>query len=328
MANRDATPLPESTAEKLSTPFSSDSSVTSAESCLANLPASIVIREQSMRPARNLPLFLQSDLEPWKIDQIYNYLWFARGPILRARSLHRYSITRRQVVITESPSEHLISDYSVIFIKPLPEYLLSYEFWDQHLSGDKALHSAACGFLLSYTWLVAYRTDFNIARECSLLPESLTWNAWTLFTNSFLDHLEDSETQLISQRYLYGELRMSRINYIYKLIPSLWFGDKPTRGFMPTSMWNKSFLERNIARLLGLFVFLSLILSAMQVGLSTSQLQENVNFVNASYGFVVASLFVVLLTAAVSLVVLIWNIRYKILLPWTLGLKEMRGHDF
>ncbi|KAI8648635.1 hypothetical protein NCS57_01475100 [Fusarium keratoplasticum] len=217
--------------------------------------------------------------------------------------------------------------YSVIFVKPLPGYLLSYEFWERHLSSDKALHSAACGLLLSYTWLVAYRTDFDIAKEYSLLPESLTWNAWTSFVTSFLDHLEVSETQLISQRYLYGELRMSRINYIYKLIPSLWFRDNPMRGFMPTSMWNKSFLERNIARLLGIFVFFSLILSAMQVGLATSQLQENVSFVNASYGFVVTSLFIVLLSAVISLVILVWHVRYKIILPWTLSLQEIRGHD-
>ncbi|RGP81418.1 hypothetical protein FLONG3_563 [Fusarium longipes] len=241
------------TVEKLSTPFSPESSVVSAKSCIENLPASVVAREQSIRPARNLNLFLLTDLETWKIDRIYSHLWFAGGRLLRARSLHRYSVSRRQVVITENPSEHLVSDYSVIFIKPLPEYLLSHEFWDHHLSDDKSLHSAACGLLLSYTWLIAYKTDFNMARDLSLLPEGLTWDAWTRFANSFLDHLEASDTQLISQRYLYGELRMSRLNYIYKIIPALWSNDKPLRGFMPTSMWNKSFLERNVARLLGLF---------------------------------------------------------------------------
>lgn len=327
MLNYGVTPLHEPVVEKLSTPFSSDCSVASAESCLANLPASIVARGRSFRPARDLTLFLRSELEPWRIDRIYDYLWFARDRLMQARSLHRHAVSRRQIVITESPSEHLISDYSVIFVKPLPGYLLSYEFWERHLSSDKALHSAACGLLLSYTWLVAYRTDFDIAKEYSLLPESLTWNAWTSFVTSFLDHLEVSETQLISQRYLYGELRMSRINYIYKLIPSLWFRDNPMRGFMPTSMWNKSFLERNIARLLGIFVFFSLILSAMQVGLATSQLQENVSFVNASYGFVVTSLFIVLLSAVISLVILVWHVRYKIILPWTLSLQEIRGHD-
>ncbi|KAL5344599.1 hypothetical protein ACLOAV_010291 [Pseudogymnoascus australis] len=328
MLDRRVTPLDEPPLGRLPVPFSPNHSVTSLETCLADLPASIVARGRAFRPARDLAFFLRSELEPWRIDRIYDYLWFARDRILQARALHRHEVSRRQIVITESPSEHLISDYSVIFVKPLPGYLLSYEFWDRYLSSDPALHSVACGLLLSYTWLVAYRTDFDLAKERNLVPKDLDWNAWTTLATSFLDHLEASDTQLISKRYLYGELLMSRINYIYKLIPSLWFKDNPMRGFMPTSMWNGSFLERNIARLLGAFVFFSLILSAMQVGLATNQLQENPRFLNASYGFVVASLFIVSLCAAVSLVILIWHIRYKILLPWKLGLQEIRGNDF
>jgi hypothetical protein len=120
---------------------------------------------------------------------------------------------------------------------------------------------------------------------------------------------------------------MARVNYIYKLIPSLRFRDNPKRGFMPTSMWNGSFLNRNIARLLGIFAFFSLILSAMQDGLATTHLQDNVIFVNASYGFVVVSLFIVSFCAGVSLAVLVWHVRYKIILPWSLGLQEIRGYD-
>lgn len=247
---------------------------------------------------------------------------------MQARSLHRNAVSRRQIVITESPSEHLISDYSVIFIKPLPEYLLSHEFWKLHLACDKRLHSAACGLLLSYTWLIAYQTDFTIAQDCHLLPIGMTWKFWTRFASDFLDHLKASENQLISDRYLYGELRMSRVNYIYKLIPSLWFNDNPMRGFMPTSMWNKSFLERNVTRLLGIFVFFSLVLSAMQVGLTTDQLRDNVAFAQASYGFAIASLFIVLFSAIVSIFTFVWLVRYKIILPWTLGLQEIRGHDY
>ncbi|KAI0455757.1 hypothetical protein F5B21DRAFT_470539 [Xylaria acuta] len=311
-------------------PFNADCSVGNLETCLANLPVSVLAQNGAIRPMRDLPSFLPLDLETLMIDRIYGYLWFARDRSLHARPLHQYAVLRRQIVLTEIPSEHLISDYSVIFIKPLPSYLLLHEFWADHLS-HPALHSAACGFLLSYTWLITYRSDFDIAKENRLLPESLTWNAWKSFATSFIDHLEASETQLFSKRYHYGELRMSRVNYIYKLIPSLWFDGeplfdgKPFRGFMPTSMWNGSFVERNTTRLLGLFVFFSLILSAMQVGLATSQLQDDVNFVRAAYGFAIASLFVVLLSAGISLVLLIWNVRYKIVLPWKLGLQEMRG---
>ena len=38
----------------------------------------------------------------------------------------------------------------MIFIKPLPEYLLSFEFWDKHLGADTDIRKSACGLLLSY----------------------------------------------------------------------------------------------------------------------------------------------------------------------------------
>jgi len=320
---------PQSSPEALnpSPPFSRDQDITSLETCLANLPASAMARGRSIRPARDLRLFLQSQLEPWRINRIDKYLWFARDRLLQARSLHRHAVARRQVVLTENPSEHLISDYSVVFVKPLPEYLLSFDFWEHHLCCDHALYSDACGLLLSYTWLVAYKIDFDMAREMRLLPEGLTWRAWTSLVAAFLDHLDASQGRsLIGKRYRYGELRMSRVNYIYKFVPSLWLSaDNPMRGFMPTSMWNGSFRDRNIARLLGVFVFFSLALSAMQVGLATSPLAEQSAFVDAAYSFVVASLFVVALCALCALAVLAWHVRYKIILPWSVGPKEIRG---
>ncbi|KAK3344536.1 hypothetical protein B0T25DRAFT_557273 [Lasiosphaeria hispida] len=308
-------------------PFTPNQSISSLETCLANLPASALARGQIIRPARELPLFLQSQLEPQKIDRVYGYLWFARDRVLQARPLHRHSVARRYIVLTESPSEHLVSDYSVIFVKPLPEYILSYEFWQNHLSRDPVLHSNACGLLLSYTWLVAYKTDFEIAKEARLLPEGLTWNSWTAIASDLLDYLDASETRLVGRRYLFGELRMSRLNYIYEFLPSLWLTHMPMRGFMPTSMWNGSFAERNVGRLLGIFVFFSLVLSAMQVGLATRQLGNEPAFVSTAYGFAVASLCIVTLCAIASFVILVWHVRYKVILPWRMGLREIGVDD-
>ncbi len=298
-------------------PFSSDRSALSlsAGDCLADLPACITARGKTFRPAREVPFFLRTQLETWRIDLISDYLWYiqVRRPVL---PLHRQVVSRRTIVATESPSEHLVSDYSVLFVKPLPAYLLSHQFWERHLSHDKSLHSAACGLLLSYTWIVVYQSDFDIAKQLHLLPSDLSWRSWTALAANFLDSVEASPTRLFSDRYSSGELQMSRLNYLFKIKPALWSKDNPLRGFMPTSMWNKSFKERNITRLLGVFVFFSLILSAMQVGLATSQLQENQNFVAASYGFAVTCLFVVLFCGFIGLAAISWHVRYKILRPW------------
>jgi hypothetical protein len=317
---------------KLSPPFSPDQSIASLEDCLANHPAAVVGRGRILRPARDLRLYLQSQLEPWRINCIDKYLWFARDRLPQARSLHRHALRRRQIVLTESPSEHLISDYSVIFVKPLPEYLLSHGFWESHLCGDPALHADARGLLLSYTWLVAHRTDFDMAVELRLLPAALTWRAWTSLVAGFLDRLHaldaSQQPRLIGRRYRCGELRMSRVNYIYKFVPSLWLSpDNPLRGFMPTSMWNGSFRDRNVARLLVVFVFFSLALSAMQVGLATTTGPpgEQSTFMQVAYGFAVASLCAVALCTVAALAGLAWHVRYKIILPWYIGPTEVRG---
>lgn len=318
-------PLP----NRLATPFLHGDGRSFANSCLPNLPASITSRGKTIRPARDIPGYLRSELLAWKIELIYEHLWFAGRRHVPARSLHRHRLARRQIVITESPSEHLIQGYAVVFVKPFPSYLLCHDFWETHLACDTALHSAACGFVLSYTWLVTYPSDFDIAKELRLLPEHLTWNTWTLFASEFLDHLEASPTPLISSRYIYGELRMSRVNYLYKFLPSVWDKENPARGFMPTSMWNGSFLERNITRMLSTFVAISLVLSSMQVGLATTQLQENTAFVSVSYGFSVASLFLVLFCGAIFLVTAVWRFRYKILRPWGMRVSKQgsQGHN-
>lgn len=112
---------------------------------------------------------------------------------------------------------------------------------------------------------------------------------------------------------------MSRINYIYKLLPSLWFTPNPMRGLVPTSMWNGSSIERNTGRMFRVFVFLSLVLPAMQVVLGTGQLGDEPAFIRAAYGFAVASLLLVALCALVGTGMLVWHVRYKIILPWSMG---------
>ncbi|KAK3393882.1 hypothetical protein B0H63DRAFT_459434 [Podospora didyma] len=324
---------PTATARTLATPFSPSDSKSSINTCLADFPASVTSRERTFRPARDVAGYLRAELLAWKIDSITPHLWFAGARHLPARSLHRHRLARREIIITESPSEHLISDYTVVFVKPLPGYLLCYEFWETYLAHDTALHAAACGLVLSYTWLVSYASDFDIAKELRLLPEELSWNDWTSFAGTFLDHVERSSHSptplVVSHRYTYGELRMSRVNYLYKFLPSVWDRANPARGFMPTSMWNESFLKRNTTRLLTVFVAFSLILSSMQVGLATPQLQGSGAFVSASYGFAIACLFIELLSGLVVLVVGVWHFRYKILRPWRMRISKQgtQGHN-
>lgn len=65
------------------------------------------------------------------------------------------------------------------------------------------------------------------------------------------------------------------------------------------------FHKRQVAWLVVAFVFFSLILSAMQVGLAVTPLNDNYIFGRALYGFVVFTIFLVTFTMTVVLVVFV-----------------------
>lgn len=166
------------------------------------------------------------------------------------------------------------------------------------------------GFLSSYILLVSYETDFIIAQELHLLPSGLDWKGWLDIVQELLPRFLVDE-QMVSPRYLYGELRLSRINWIYKLDSRFRFRHF-CRGYYYSPQTYRSFLNRNFGWLLVVFVYFTILLTAMQVGLATNQLKDSSSFNAASYGFTVFSLILPLLTilygAVLSLVLVIYNV--------------------
>ncbi|KAJ4218357.1 hypothetical protein NW757_014597 [Fusarium falciforme] len=106
-----------------------------------------------------------------------------------ARPLHRQRLLLRTIHLTECANEHLMWHKTYIFIKPIPKYLINYEFWEQELRADEALHKSACGLLLSYA---CYKSDLHIAGEAGLLPANIDWNAWTMFMMDFTGYIDTS----------------------------------------------------------------------------------------------------------------------------------------
>jgi uncharacterized membrane protein len=95
----------------------------------------------------------------------------------------------------------------------------------------------------------------------------------------------------VNQRYHFGDLRLGRINTIYRIrYMSQYF----VRGYLYGYNRYVVFFERNFNWILIVFVFFSLVLSAMQVGVAVHPLDENSAFKNVSYGFVVFSMVCVL----------------------------------
>jgi hypothetical protein len=87
-------------------------------------------------------------------------------------------------------------------------------------------------------------------------------------------------------------------------------------GFMSGPLVYQAFFERNFGWLVAVLFYVTVIFSAMQVGLARESLQANAGFQRASVGFATSSIIVVMITVGTMLlmwVVLFW---YHLLSTW------------
>ncbi|KAI1778486.1 hypothetical protein F4818DRAFT_302822 [Hypoxylon cercidicola] len=263
-------------------------------------------------PSQDLDAYLAHELDTTRLTYLHKYLWLAGLPV-PARPLHRQRLMNRAIVVTERADEHLVWHEHRIFIKPVPAFLLCHGFWETHLCGDRGLHASACGMLLSYAWLVAYPSDFAVAADSGLFPAGVTWERWTAFANAVLRSLDLSTMAGVAPRYQYGELRLSRLDMLTRwpvLLPAaLWSPRRLLDGYMSSSTWYTAFFERHFGWLVVGFVYVSVVLSALQVGLATEALGASPHFQDFGLGltlFGLAALFLALATMWVVWFVLFW----------------------
>lgn len=231
----------------------------------------------------NVHTFLARELNTPLLDELYPRLWLvARRSGANIDSLHEQVIKGRQILPAEDPNLHLVWRGKRIFVKPLPDSLLNYEFWAEHLppstaelaSGSQLLRrretiapfdrKVAMGFLRSYAFLIQHRLDFILACENHLMPNNVDWMKWC----NFIAHFRVMEDHEVANRYRYGQLRLSRLDWAVRL-----FGPRhaTSRWFYQLPLWSiGSYVEWAIAPFVFTFASLSLVLSSMQVIVSIS----------------------------------------------------------
>jgi hypothetical protein len=258
---------------------------------------------------------LANELKTPRLNAIHKRLWLAGRPTA-ARPLHRQKLLGRTILITEDPDEHLVWFENQIFVKPLPDFLLDWDLWNSDLSSDPELHKAACGLLLSYAWLIRHKSDLDIATETGLLTKDIKWSSWIDFIDTFLEGIDYETLSGVNRRYEYGELRLSRLNAIYRILPPSYSSRNLIRGYQSRSTWYKAFIDRHFKWMLAVFAILSVVLSALQVGLATTTLQGKRLFQNTSYRFTITSLVAV--AAGLIAVFLVWLslFCYHLLVTW------------
>ncbi|KAG8159614.1 hypothetical protein KVR01_010251 [Diaporthe batatas] len=259
-------------------------------------------------PSGRDSVFLKQELDVQRLRSVFHWLWIAGRP-MPPRPLHYQLMLGRDIVITEDMNMHLVWTAGRIFLKPVPRYLLEPAFWGECLSCPRdypclddrdcrqGLRRLALGFLSSYVAMISYESDFMIAQERHLLPEEVKWRHWRSLASEILS-IEDIDRQ-VDARFLYGELRLGRLNKIYILS-----GRSVFRGYMPNWQQYGAYFQDNLAWLATATIYIAVVLTAMQVGLATS-LGENAVFQLVSLGFTVFSILAPPVAAVIILLVFI-----------------------
>ncbi|KAK4233939.1 hypothetical protein C8A03DRAFT_47616 [Achaetomium macrosporum] len=231
--------------------------------------------EEILLVSNHVRVFLKEDLSFSRLDVVYGYLWWA-GRQFPARPLHHLHLvwcprTRR------------------IFLKPLPKYLLSHLCWASHVSIDRDLDASA------------REHDWALAHDAGLIPAEVTWVAWRDFVESLVRSGGMSVNGLVGvhRRFHYGELRINRLDHIYRFIrPSngrqllLGYG-----GLLSPSY--SDFFRKHFRWIIVVFAFCTTVLSALQVGLATDILGSSKTLQGVSSWIVLFSLVVLGVTVVV-----------------------------
>jgi hypothetical protein len=261
--------------------------------------------------------YVYKDLWAEALENLAPRLWFlSTQSHLNVSALHHQVVKGRTIVLTEDPGLHLVWFHSRIYIKPLPKYLMSFQFWSRYLQDGspiagqerKRIVATSLGFLRTYYHLIKHESDFNLAQENKLLPATATFEQFCNFSTNF--HLiQDGD---VSERYTYGEIRLTRLNFYAKL-----FLGKV--HFYRVQQYN-DFFTRFFGPLLFVFAIFSVMLSAMQLEMTVEQLTSNqwVPLWDVCRWFSLLSILVTVVSCLSLAFMLLW----MILREWNFALRE------
>jgi hypothetical protein len=248
-----------------------------------------------LQPSKVLE-FLHQELDTAVINDLHPYMPFvARKSAANIDPLHFQLIKRRKILVTEDPALHLVWWNDTIFVKPIPLCLGNWAFWEHWMcyggdidrnydsnsdSAESAKDtakdavadwpaatkwcpvSAATGFLRTYAYLIRHPSDFRIALDCGLIPADVEYAAFALFIGCF-HKLSD---RLVSPRYEYGQLRLTRLNLAVHLLRPR--AAKGAWNYQETYWQTGQYLSSFARPLMFVFGSVAAMLSAMQVVVS------------------------------------------------------------
>lgn len=199
---------------------------------------------------------LRSDFSVADLNSIHRHLWVAGRPG-NISTLHHQKVLLRNIIPSESSRLHLVWFNRNIYIKPLPECLFDPNYHSDIIRENDHLGGIILGFLRSYCGLIKSPLDLSIAKESHLVSKDVVWQQWAIFRQTVLTKAEDNELN-INERYHYGELRLPRLDLIYR------FTGRRLNYFTIHRTYG-TYFGQYFALLAAALAFVAVILTAMQV---------------------------------------------------------------
>ncbi|KOS21903.1 hypothetical protein ESCO_001630 [Escovopsis weberi] len=284
---------------------------------------------------------IDSELNLDRLADVLDWLWLIGEPT-PPRPLYHQLLLSREPTLTQRMDMHLVRTGDRVFLKPIPRFLFEPRFWAEYLAcrpacscsfslkpasassfdvfrGERPcthrkLRKRAFGFLHSYTALVAHESDLDVAKDKRLVPAELTWQKWRIFVEELLT--SDDIFRNVDARFLYGELRLTRLNAVYIL---------KGRGFY-MRFWTQpgDLFTSGLSIIASSTIYLAIVLTAMQLGVSVDPLRFNTSFISASYGFAVFSILGPLVFLAGVLIVFAGFLVYNMVQTVAYSKKRFR----
>ncbi len=250
--------------------------------------------------------FLKRELDTPILNELYPHLSLvAKKASDHIDPLHRQRIQRRNIVIAEDPALHLVWYYDTLYLKPIPQCLYNYGFWEDFLllstskcpetpetsgaSSNSHICRTALGYLRSYSFLIRHESDYLIAQRADLIPKEITYHEFRRFILPF----RSIPDEYVSPRYHFGQLRLTRLNYAVRLLRPSTMGGTIFAYYHGRYWQTGDYLRRFGTPLLFFFAAFSVVLSAMQVVLAALGQDAWANFVRVSWGFSVAVIILI-----------------------------------
>lgn len=214
------------------------------------------------------------------LNNIHDSLWMV-GRMGHINTLHHQRVLLRNIIPSQCSRLHMVWFGRTIYVKPLPEYLLNLNYYTDFVCPDIELYGLIVGFLRSYCSLIQSPVDLAIAQDTYLVPKGVTWKQWATLREAVLFRTDASD---VNKRFKYGELRLHRLDLIYR------FTGRGLTYFTVHRTYETYFREY-FTLLATAFGFAAVILTAMQVLVAINPIPEAL--ISVCYRFSIGVLVVI-----------------------------------